>query len=127
MQVSFREKNWFPSKRPISTSGNLLSYSILYKDFSVFTIEVHFMVNDMTGDTMAQRTERKKLRVGFILFAAYFVGYTTFTFAGTFARDILLIRLFGVNLGIVSGMAIIMSAILIAVFYNWYSGKVEAE
>ncbi len=85
------------------------------------------MVNDKIGDTMAQRAERKKLKVGFILFAAYFVGYTAFTFAGTFAHDILLIRLFGVNLGIVSGMAIIISAILIAVFYNWYSGKVEAE
>lgn len=92
--------------RPISTSGNLLSFSILYKDFSVFTIEVHFMVNDKTGDTMAQRAECKKLRVIFIHFAAYFVGYTTFTFAGTFARDILLIRLFDVNLGIVSGIAI---------------------
>ncbi len=96
-------------------------------DLSVFTIEVHFMVNDKTGDTMAQRAESKKLRVGFILFTVYFVGYTAFTFAGTFTPDILLIRLFGVNLGILSGMAIIISAILIAIFYNWFSGKVEAE
>jgi uncharacterized membrane protein (DUF485 family) len=86
------------------------------------------MVNDKSGGTMAQQeAERKKLRVGLILFTAYFVGYVAFTLAGTFARDILLIRIFGVNLGIISGMTIIMSAIMIDVFYNWYSGKVEAE
>lgn len=78
------------------------------------------MVNDNSGGTMAQReAERKKLRVGLVLFAVYFIGYAAFTFAGTFARNILLIRVFGVNLGIISGMAIIISAILIAVFYNW--------
>lgn len=86
------------------------------------------MVNDKSGGIMAQQeAERKKLRVGLILFTVYFVGYVAFTFAGTFARDVLLVRVFGVNLGIISGMAIIISAIVIAVFYNWYSGKVEAE
>ena len=86
------------------------------------------MVSDKSGGTMAQQeAERKKLRVGLVLFTVYFIGYAAFTLAGTFARDILLIRVFGVNLGIISGMTIIISAILIAVFYNWYSGKVEAK
>jgi uncharacterized membrane protein (DUF485 family) len=53
------------------------------------------------------------------------VGYTLFTLAGTFFRGILTLRLGGLNLGIVSGMLIIISAIVIAVLYNWFAGKTE--
>jgi hypothetical protein len=31
------------------------------------------------------------------------------------------------NLGIVGGMSIIAGAILIAVYYNWYAGQMEAK
>jgi uncharacterized membrane protein (DUF485 family) len=53
------------------------------------------------------------------------VGYTLFTLAGIFFRGILTLRLGGLNLGIVSGMLIIISAIVIAVLYNWFAGKTE--
>jgi uncharacterized membrane protein (DUF485 family) len=69
--------------------------------------------------------ERRKFRVGLILFAVYVVGYALFTLAGTFFRGVLAIRVGGLNLGIVSGMTIIISAIVIAVVYNWYAGKME--
>jgi uncharacterized membrane protein (DUF485 family) len=84
------------------------------------------MVDDRLDGSMAQReAERRKLRVGFTLFAVYIVGYALFTLAGTFFKGVLMLRLGGLNLGIVSGMLIIVSAIVIAVLYNWFAGKTE--
>jgi uncharacterized membrane protein (DUF485 family) len=84
------------------------------------------MVDDRLDDSMARREgERRKFRVGLILFVVYVVGYALFTLAGTFYRGVLAIRVGGVNLGIVSGMTIIVSAIVIAVLYNWFAGKTE--
>jgi uncharacterized membrane protein (DUF485 family) len=75
---------------------------------------------------MARReAEARKFRVGFVFFVVYIVGYTLFTLAGTFFKGILMTRIGGLNLGIISGMLIIISAIVIAVLYNWYAGKTE--
>jgi uncharacterized membrane protein (DUF485 family) len=78
------------------------------------------------ANTMKQAAEDRKFRLALIMFTVYAVGYTAFTIAGTMTRGVLSIRVAGVNLGILSGMLIIASAILIAVVYNWYSGKMEA-
>ena len=84
------------------------------------------MVDDRLDEAMSRREgERRKFRVGLILFAIYVVGYALFTLAGTFYRGVLAIHVGGVNLGIVSGMTIIVSAIVIAVLYNWFAGKTE--
>jgi uncharacterized membrane protein (DUF485 family) len=84
------------------------------------------MVDDRLDDSLARReAEARKFRVGFVLFVVYIVGYTLFTLAGTFFKDVLMIRLGGLNLGIISGMLIIVSAIVIAVLYNWFAGKTE--
>lgn len=83
------------------------------------------MSNDV-GGTMARRdAERRKFRVGLALFVIYAVGYALFTLAGTFFRGVLTVRLGGLNVGVVSGMLIIISAIVIAVLYNWFAGKTE--
>ena len=75
---------------------------------------------------MARReAERRKFRVGLALFIIYAVGYALFTLAGTFFRGVLTMRLGGLNVGVVSGMLIIISAIVIAVLYNWFAGKTE--
>ena len=75
---------------------------------------------------MARRdAERRKFRVGLALFVIYAVGYALFTLAGTFFRGVLTVRLGGLNVGVVSGMLIIISAIVIAVLYNWFAGKTE--
>ena len=75
---------------------------------------------------MARRdAERRKFRVGLALFIIYAVGYALFTLAGTFFRGVLTTRLGGLNVGVVSGMLIIVSAIVIAVLYNWFAGKTE--
>jgi uncharacterized membrane protein (DUF485 family) len=84
------------------------------------------MVDDRLDDSMARRkAERRKFRFGLALFAVYIVGYTLFTLAGTFFRSVLTLRLGGLNLGVVSGMLIIISAIVIALLYNWFAGKTE--
>ncbi len=75
---------------------------------------------------MARReAERRKFRVGLTLFVIYAVGYVLFTLAGTFFKGVLTARLGGLNVGVVSGMLIIISAIVIAVLYNWFAGKTE--
>jgi len=85
------------------------------------------MANNGTGGSMDRSdADRRKFRVGLALFVVYVVGYTLFTLAGTFFKGVLMLRVGGVNLGIVSGMLIIVSAIAIALAYNWYAGKVEA-
>ncbi len=70
--------------------------------------------------------DQKTFRRGVQLFVVYITIYTLFTIVGTVRKEILMIRMFGMNLGIVGGMAIIMGAILIAIYYNWYAGKMEA-
>jgi uncharacterized membrane protein (DUF485 family) len=84
------------------------------------------MVDDRLDGSMARReAEARKFRVGFVLFVVYIVGYTLFTLVGTFFKGVLMMRLGGLNLGIISGMLIIVSAIVIAVLYNWFAGKTE--
>ncbi len=84
------------------------------------------MADDRLGYSMDRRmAERRKFRLGLILFVVYIVGYTLFTLAGTFFKGVLMLRVGGLNLGVVSGMLIIISAIVIAVLYNWFAGKME--
>ena len=71
--------------------------------------------------------DKKTFQRGLQLFVVYITIYVLFTIVGTVRKEILMIRLWGMNLGIVGGMSIIAGAILIAVYYNWYAGQVEAE
>lgn len=71
--------------------------------------------------------DMKTFKRGLVLFVVYIMAYALFTIAGTVRKEILMIRVFGMNLGIVGGMTIIAGAIIIAVYYNWYAGKVETE
>jgi hypothetical protein len=71
--------------------------------------------------------DRKTFQRGVQLFVVYIFFYALFTIAGTVRKEILMIRIWGMNLGIVGGMSIIAGAILIAVYYNWYAGQMEAK
>ena len=71
--------------------------------------------------------DMKTFKRGLVLFVVYITAYALFTIAGTVRKEILMTRVFDMNLGIVGGMLIIASAIIISVYYNWYAGKVEAE
>lgn len=66
--------------------------------------------------------DKKLWKIGIIMFTLYVVAYAVFTVVGTFMRDILSMRVFGLNLAILSGMGIIIAAIVIALAYNWYAG-----
>ena len=57
------------------------------------------------------------------MFFLYVTSYGMFTIAGTLMKGLLGIRVGGLNLAIVSGMGIIIGAIIIALAYNWYAGS----
>ncbi len=46
--------------------------------------------------------DMKTFKRGLVLFVVYITAYALFTIAGTVRKEILMIRVFGVNLGIVS-------------------------
>lgn len=82
---------------------------------------------DESGERIAiPERDKKTFRRGLVLFIVYITVYALFTIAGTVRKEILMTRVWGMNLGIVGGMAIIAGAIAIAVYYNWYAGKMEA-
>lgn len=62
-------------------------------------------------------------KVGLTMFTLYVAAYAGFTIAGTFMKGILSVRIFNLNLGIISGMTIIIAAVAIALIYNWYAGS----
>jgi nucleotide-binding universal stress UspA family protein/uncharacterized membrane protein (DUF485 family) len=74
-------------------------------------------------------TRSKKFKVGAILCAIYGITYTLFTILGTFVksgdRPIFSSDLLGMNLGVVFGMVVIVMAIIMAIWFNWYAGKLE--
>lgn len=68
--------------------------------------------------------DRKKMKVGLVLFTAYILLYTCFSLLGGF-RVALGTTFLGVNLGVVLGIALIVIAMGVAISYNWFAGKVE--
>ncbi|HEY3419619.1 MAG TPA: universal stress protein [Methanomassiliicoccales archaeon] len=77
--------------------------------------------------TVDSITHTKQFRVGLWLFAGFSVLYLVFTLLGTYGRNIMGEHTLGVNVGIVFGMFIILLTIVMAVMFNWYAGKKEAE
>lgn len=69
----------------------------------------------------------KQFRVGLWLFFGFSALYLVFTLLGTYGRTIMGTHALGVNVGIIFGMFIIFLTIVMAVTFNWYAGKKEAE
>jgi nucleotide-binding universal stress UspA family protein/uncharacterized membrane protein (DUF485 family) len=69
----------------------------------------------------------KQFRVGLWLFFGFSALYLVFTLLGTYGRNIMGEHVLGTNVGIVFGMFIILLTIVMAVTFNWYAGKKEAE
>ena len=67
--------------------------------------------------------DMKKFRVGLVLFSVYTLWYIVYTVLGSFFKTTFQIELLGMNFGIVGGMSLIISAIVIAIFYNVYASK----
>jgi nucleotide-binding universal stress UspA family protein len=74
-------------------------------------------ITDITGS--------KKFRLGLVLFALYIGGYALFTLVGSFGKGVFSQRLLGLNVALVSGMALIFIAIAMAIGYNWYVVRSE--
>lgn len=68
--------------------------------------------------------DRRKMRVGLVLFTAYVLFYACFSVLGSF-RVALGTTFQGLNMGVVLGSALIVIAIVVAVSYNWFAGRVE--
>jgi nucleotide-binding universal stress UspA family protein/uncharacterized membrane protein (DUF485 family) len=74
---------------------------------------------------IADLTRTKKFKVGVVLFAIYGIGYGIFTLFGTYSRPTFSTQIFGMNVGILSGMLLILTAIIMAICFNWYAGWTE--
>ena len=69
----------------------------------------------------------RQFKVGVGLFAAYVVGYAIFTTVGTFSKLSFASEFGGMNVGVYSGIILILTAMIMAVGFNWYAGKKEKE
>ncbi|WP_048198591.1 universal stress protein [Methanocella arvoryzae] len=76
-------------------------------------------ISDITGSA--------RFKVGLVLFGLYIAGYSAFTITGSFAKGLFSQGLLGLNVALVSGMVLIAAAILMAIGYSWYAGRMESE
>lgn len=76
-------------------------------------------ISDITGS--------KKFRLGLGLFSLYIGGYALFTTVGSFDKGVFSQGLFGLNVALVAGMALIFLAIAMAIGYNWYVVRSETD
>jgi nucleotide-binding universal stress UspA family protein/uncharacterized membrane protein (DUF485 family) len=79
------------------------------------------------AQTVESITQTRQFKVGLWLFLGFGILYIIFTGLGTYGRNIMGEHALGVNVGIIFGMFIILLTIVMAVTFNWYAGKKEAE
>ncbi|HUL39712.1 MAG TPA: hypothetical protein VLU38_05415, partial [Methanomassiliicoccales archaeon] len=82
-------------------------------------------------------TKSKKFRVGAILLAIYGATYAIFIALAVHSINvryhhqpqtpIFSIETLNMNVGLVFGFAVILLAIIMAVFFNWYAGRSEKK
>lgn len=77
-------------------------------------------------------TSSKKFRVGALLLGVYGLTYAAFTILGTFGKNSSGTRIFSLdlgslNVGLVFGFVVIILAIVMAVAFNWYAGRMERK
>jgi len=71
--------------------------------------------------------QSRKFKAGVFLFLLYAFAYAAFTIVGTFYNHVFQADLFGLNVGIFYGKMLIIGAIVMAVGFNWFAGRVEHE
>lgn len=77
--------------------------------------------------TVHSITHTRQFRIGLYLFFGFSAIYLVFTMLGTYGRNIMGEHALGLNVGIIFGMFIILLTIVMAVWFNYYAGKKEAE
>jgi uncharacterized membrane protein (DUF485 family) len=61
----------------------------------------------------------RNTRTGMVFFILYFLVYSSFVLLSAFAPSLLERQIAGINLAVLSGVGLIMGAIVLAIFYCW--------
>jgi len=88
---------------------------------------VREIIEPSPAKAVAAITRTRQFRVGLYLFTAYIIGYAIFVLFGSYIRDVFQILVFGLNVGLVSGLLIIVVTIALAVGFNAYAVRAERE
>ncbi len=77
-----------------------------------------------TAGVVRKIVQTRKFKVGLVLFTIYVVGYAMFVIGGTYFR-LISGGFFGTQIAIISGLVLIIEAIIMAVTFNWYADRRE--
>lgn len=86
---------------------------------------IHTLAVPVTKIDISDITGSAKFKLGLGLFAIYIACYAIFTIAGSFYKPLFRVEMFGLNVALIFGAALIFTAIVMAVAYNWYVGRAE--
>jgi uncharacterized membrane protein (DUF485 family) len=68
-----------------------------------------------------------KTRLGLRMFVAYAVVYAAFVIVNAVRPDVMAARIGQLNLATVYGFGLIIVALILALIYNWLSGRAETQ
>ena len=72
--------------------------------------------------------EKRNARIGFVLFVVYLLLYIGFVLLNAFAADVMeMTPIAGVNLAILSGFGLIITALILALAYGFLCKEEPAE
>ena len=72
--------------------------------------------------------EKRNARIGFVLFVVYLLLYVGFVFLNAFAADVMeMTPIAGVNLAILYGFGLIITALILALVYGFLCKEEPAE
>lgn len=77
--------------------------------------------------TVESITSTKQFKIGLVLFFVYTIFYAVFIVLGSYGRGIMGTHVLDMNVGIWLGFIVIFMAIIMAVWFNRYASKMEAE
>ncbi|NLK25466.1 MAG: universal stress protein [Euryarchaeota archaeon] len=87
--------------------------------------QVREVITPTPAKAVAVITRTRQFRVGAYLFAIYTIGYAAFILSGSYLRGLFQASAFGLNVGLVAGILLIVITIALAVGFNWYAVRSE--
>lgn len=76
---------------------------------------------------VAAITGTRQFHVGLHLFTIYVIGYAIFVLFGSYIREVFQISVLSLNVGLVSGLLLIIVTIALAIGFNAYAVRAEKE
>jgi uncharacterized membrane protein (DUF485 family) len=83
------------------------------------------MSHDPPTESIKEKSESFKRKLGLIMFAAYTTFYFVFVFLCVFSPSLVATKIGGLNLAITYGFALIAVAIILAIVYNIICSRKE--